>query len=185
MPRSAPAGRTHRDSMTSTTIGVGDSDPSARHRPCTRRPVIQGLRTEPMSVILLTLPLLWAQVNPAAPGSAARAGRGAGRRPRRRSPSTPPRRPRPAAPRRSPAAARMPALPPIDQKLAIALAWLYFAGDPDVRQRRPCSAGCITWVKAISLLCLVGWVFSWLVDRHQGAGRSAAASGSTTWASPP
>ena len=57
--------------------------------------------------------------------------------------------------------------------------------------RRPSSSatddlvgGLLTWLKAISLICLVCWVVSWLVDRRQGAGRRPRRAGSTIWASP-
>ena len=101
-------------------------------------------RTKTMSVILLTLPLLWrrstrrarigaaptaAQAGaPAAAQAGAPAAKGAATAAA----------PAPAGGTAArPAAARMPTLPPIDQKLAIALAWLYLHGRPDGLQRRP------------------------------------------------
>ena len=36
--------------------------------------------------------------------------------------------------------------------------------------------GLITWLKVVSLFCLLGWVVSWLVDRASRSGRSASGS---------
>src|SRR5262245_32359889 len=122
-----------------------------------------------MSVILLTLPLLWAQVNPATPGSAptpapAAAQAGAPAAGQAGAPATK----GAAAPdggtnaQAAGAAARSPALPPINPRLAVALAWIYFTGDPTVASYDLLGAT-ITWIKAISLICLVGWLFSWMI----------------------
>ena len=43
-----------------------------------------------------------------------------------------------------------------------ALAWTYIASDPGFTDQS-LLGGFLTWLKAVSLLCLVGWVVSWLV----------------------
>ena len=53
------------------------------------------------------------------------------------------------------------------------------SSDPTVTHRRPGRRRRSPGSRRSSLLCLVGWLFSWLVDRHQGADRSAGATGST------
>src|SRR5262249_12384821 len=54
------------------------------------------------------------------------------------------------------------------------LFWLYLTGDPAFTSN-DLLGGFLTWLKAVSLLCLVGWVLSWLVigikERVVGRGR--------------
>ena len=89
-----------------------------------------------MSFILLTLPLLWAQVNPAPPGAAAKAPeaaqvKDAGSATKVAAPvaANPAAAPNAAAPN---AAVQMPALPAISQEWGNILAWLYLSGDSSV-----------------------------------------------------
>jgi hypothetical protein len=125
-----------------------------------------------MSVILLTLPLLWAQVNPPAPGSApapapapaaAQAGAPATKAAQAGAPATT----GAAAPGGAPgaaaagAAARGPALPAMDPKLVVRLIWVYFLSDP-LTGGRDFLAASLTWLKSIGLVCLIGWVLSWI-----------------------
>ncbi len=118
-----------------------------------------------MSVLLLTLPLLWAQVNPAPTGPAARPpeaaqAQAAGATAKAPGPPGAPGAATPAA-AANPAPA-MPVPPPISQGLMTALAWTYIAGDPGFTVEG-LLGGFLTWLKAVSLLCLVAWVLSWLV----------------------
>ena len=76
------------------------------------------------------------------------------------------------------ASSRSPALGPGGRRPAVAragcgdaLPWLFVFGEPDDHDRPACSGGLITWLKVVSLFCLLGWVVSWLVDRAQGADR--------------
>jgi ABC-type transport system involved in multi-copper enzyme maturation permease subunit len=124
-----------------------------------------------MSVIFLTLPLLWAQVNPATPGTAptpapavAQAGAPATKAAQAGAPATkgaaaPGGAPGAAAPG---AAARAPALPPMDPKLMVRLIWAYFLSDP-LTGGRDFLAASLTWLKSVGLICLIGWLFSWLI----------------------
>ena len=52
--------------------------------------------------------------------------------------------------------------------------WLFLASDPSVGARDSLVGGMLTWIKAISLICLVCWVVSWLIigikERIIGAG---------------
>jgi ABC-type transport system involved in multi-copper enzyme maturation permease subunit len=118
-----------------------------------------------MSVILLTLPLLWAQVNPAAPGPAAAPAPAAAQAGAAATKAAPgggePKAAAAAAPAGA-AAAPMPALPPISRGLGIALMWIYLTGDPSVGSSDVLGAS-ITWAKAIGLICLLGWLFAWLI----------------------
>ncbi len=54
------------------------------------------------------------------------------------------------------------------------LKWLYLSGDPTVTTN-DLMGGVLTWLKAMGLLCLIGWLFSWLVaglkERVVGRGR--------------
>ena len=56
-----------------------------------------------------------------------------------------------------------------------ALLWLYLASDSQRRLRDSLVGGLLTWVKAISLICLVCWVVAWLIigvkERIIGQGR--------------
>ncbi len=127
-----------------------------------------------MSFILLTLPLLWAQVNPAPPGAAAKAPeaaqvKDAGSATKVAAPvaANPAAAPNAAAPN---AAVQMPALPAISQEWGNILAWLYLSGDSSVTlfaepglTRAYLLGNLLFWAKAVSLLCLVGWVISWVV----------------------
>ncbi len=55
------------------------------------------------------------------------------------------------------------ALPPaVSETVLTALAWTYVAGDPGYTAKG-LLGGFLTWLKAVSLLCLVAWVISWLV----------------------
>jgi hypothetical protein len=131
------------------------------------------------------LPLLWGQVNPATsspetkkatnpnPGQAAiRAAQGAA------NPVQPTANPAQAAANPAqPAPNAMPALPPpppIAKELLNVLVWLYYFGDPTIRTNDLMGA-LLSWLKAVSLLCLVGWMVSWLVvgikERVVGRGR--------------
>jgi uncharacterized coiled-coil protein SlyX len=54
------------------------------------------------------------------------------------------------------------------------LKWLYLSGDPTVTTN-DLTGGMLTWLKAMGLLCLIGWLLSWLVvglkERVVGRGR--------------
>jgi hypothetical protein len=84
----------------------------------------------------------------------------------------------PAQPAAGPAPGRaavpVPVAPAISKELMNALLWLYLTGDPAFTSN-DLLGGFLTWVKAISLLCVVGWVVSWLVigikERVVGRGR--------------
>ncbi len=149
-----------------------------------------------MSVFLLTLPLLWAQVNPAPPGPAASPPKAATTK---GAPDMqglgPILNPDPAATQgaagggaQAPAAAtapinpmgtpnavvQTPVPPPVSRQWLAALLWIYICSDP-VFTDPSLLGGFLTWLKAIGLLCLVGWVLSWLVtgikERVVGQGR--------------
>ena len=74
----------------------------------------------------------------------------------------------PANPAANPAAALSP-------RAVAALLWLYLASDSRVGLRDSLVGGVLTWVKAVSLLCLVCWVVAWLIigvkERLIGQGR--------------
>ena len=60
--------------------------------------------------------------------------------------------------------------PPISPEWGNILAWIYLTGDPAVTlfgepslNRTYLLGGLLFWLKAVGLLCLVGWVVSWLV----------------------
>ena len=57
----------------------------------------------------------------------------------------------------------------------LAILWLFLASDPTVSTRESLVGGILTWLKAISLICLVCWVVSWLIrgvkERIIGQGR--------------
>jgi hypothetical protein len=149
-----------------------------------------------MSVFLLTLPLLWAQVNPAPPGPAAKAPEAA--QVKEAGPSTkaitspnpaqgaantdllkgpiPEMGPTAADPAQAAAGAPKAAVNPfagqpvVSEQWGNILAWVYLTGDPGVTlanepslSRMYLLGGLLFWVKAVSLLCLVGWVLSWAV----------------------
>jgi hypothetical protein len=48
-------------------------------------------------------------------------------------------------------------------QMIYAVLWLFLASDPSVGARDSLVAGILTWIKAISLICLVCWVVSWLI----------------------
>ncbi len=118
-----------------------------------------------MSVILLTLPLLLAQVNPASapasqpPAAAQAAGRAAGPAV---DPSTIP--PPIVRPGEAAAPAQLPPPPKADPVVLNTMAWLYFLGDPTVGSQDTLVGGALTWVKAVSLICLASWLFGWLLS---------------------
>ncbi len=146
------------------------------------------------AVILLTLPLLWAQVNPASPGPAtsppqaattkgaadmqglgpilnpdpaATQGPAAGQAPAAAT--------APVNPMGTPnAVVHTPVAPAVSKEWLAALLWVYVCSDP-VFTDPSLLGGFLTWLKAIGLLCLVGWVLSWLVtgikERVVGQGR--------------
>ena len=126
-----------------------------------------------MSVFLLTLPLLWAQVNPPPPGPAAKAPEAA--QAKGAVAATPAPAPGPAQGARqsraaAPNAAAPIAVPPISPEWGNILAWIYLTGDPGVTSsvepgltRAYLLGQLLFWLKAVGLLCLVGWVVSWLV----------------------
>src|SRR5262249_14958387 len=68
----------------------------------------------------------------------------------------------------------LPPLPRIEPRTLNALIWLYLSGDPTVMSN-DLLGGFLAWLKAISLLCLVGWLLAWLVigikERVVGRGR--------------
>jgi hypothetical protein len=75
------------------------------------------------------------------------------------------------------AAAPAPEIPPIIRR---ALYWFFLYGEPSytvppVTWIQGLLGGWLTWIKAVSLLCLVGWVGSWLVtaikERMVGRGK--------------
>src|SRR5262249_12135636 len=51
--------------------------------------------------------------------------------------------------------------PPISKELMNVFVWLYLIGDPAFTSN-DLLGGFLTWLKAISLLCFVGWVVSWV-----------------------
>jgi hypothetical protein len=121
-----------------------------------------------MSVLLLTLPLLWAQVNPAPAGPATQPAGAAATQPGAAAaqPATPPVAPGGANPAAAPGANAAPAMPtlvpPVSRQMMAVLAWTYLASDPGFTDPS-LLGGFLTWLKAVSLLCLVGWLLSWLV----------------------
>ncbi len=50
----------------------------------------------------------------------------------------------------------------ISRRAALSLLWLFLASDPSVSSRG-LGGGILTWIKAISLICLICWVVSWLI----------------------
>jgi len=93
-----------------------------------------------MSALYITLPLLWAQANPA---------------------------------NANPPPVQIPRLP-FNSEWVTTFKWLYLSGDPTFTTN-DLMGGVLTWLKAMSLLCLVGWVVSWMViglkERVVGQGR--------------
>ncbi len=79
-----------------------------------------------MSASLFSLPLLWAQANPAV--------------------ANPP----PAPPQIQ-----------IPTQMLTTFKWFYLSGDPGATTN-DLTGGFLTWLKAVGLLCLVGWVAAWL-----------------------
>ena len=55
------------------------------------------------------------------------------------------------------------ALPKVDPAIFNALAWVYFIGDPLVGNQNDLVGATLTWLKAVGLICLVSWLFAWLV----------------------
>src|SRR5262249_42941314 len=66
-------------------------------------------------------------------------------------------------------------VPGLSPRALVALMWVYLASDPGVGVRESLLGGVLTWTKAISLICLVCWVISWLIigvkERIIGQGR--------------
>jgi len=66
--------------------------------------------------------------------------------------------------------------PPINipQEWVATLKWLYLSGDP-TRTTNDLLGGFLTWLKAMGLVCLLGWLFYWLIvglkERVVGRGR--------------
>jgi ABC-type transport system involved in multi-copper enzyme maturation permease subunit len=62
----------------------------------------------------------------------------------------------------------------ISREWIATLKWLYLSGDPTFTTT-DILGGVLTWIKALSLLCLLGWIVSWLVigfkERLIGQGR--------------
>ena len=73
---------------------------------------------------------------------------------------------------------RCPGVPPWLRPIA-GLALPLRRAQPTRRPRR-LLGGLITWVKVVSLFCLLGWVVSWVVDRAQGPRIVPRATGSTS-----
>ncbi|MHB1560336.1 MAG: hypothetical protein ACYC61_23035 [Isosphaeraceae bacterium] len=120
-----------------------------------------------MSVILLTLPLLLAQVNPASPASSPAsqppaatqaAGRAAG--PAVDPATIPPPITRPGE---GAALAQLPPPPKVHPVVMNTMVWLYFLGDPLVGSQENLLGGALTWIKAVSLICLAAWLFGWML----------------------
>ncbi len=53
--------------------------------------------------------------------------------------------------------------PRLTRQAAIAIQWLFIASDPGVGLRDSLLGGVLSWIKALSLICLVCWVVSWLI----------------------
>jgi hypothetical protein len=51
----------------------------------------------------------------------------------------------------------------ISPRTFVTLMWLFLASDPSVGTRDSLVGGLLIWIKAISLICLVCWVVSWLI----------------------
>jgi hypothetical protein len=66
-------------------------------------------------------------------------------------------------------------VPGLSPRALVALMWVYLASDPGVGVRESVLGGVLTWIKAISLICLVCWLISWLIigvkERIIGQGR--------------
>ena len=64
--------------------------------------------------------------------------------------------------------------PEIPAAIRRALLWFFLAGEPSFTLPG-LMGGALTWIKAVGLLCLVGWVGSWLVtaikERMVGRGK--------------
>jgi hypothetical protein len=54
-------------------------------------------------------------------------------------------------------------VPGLSPRALVAMMWLYLASDPSVSVRESLLGGVLTWIKAISLICLVCWVVSWVI----------------------
>jgi hypothetical protein len=140
-----------------------------------------------MSVILLTLPLLWAQANPAtpkpapapapapaaaqagAPATKAAAPAGAPATKAAAPAGAPATNPTAAAPSTAAGAAPHPVAEAVERvrrefspRTLFTLAWIYLFSDPQVGAEGVVG-GTITWVKAIGLICLLAWLFAWVV----------------------
>ena len=114
------------------------------------------------------------QVNPATPGppptqppAAAKADAPATKG-ARADPSPPPQvpagTPAPAVPAQGGAQAPLPPAPQINPGLFNFMAWAYFVGDPLVGNQNDLLGGTITWLKVMSLISLVSWLFAWLIS---------------------
>ena len=92
------------------------------------------------ALYLISLPLLWAQANPA---------------------------------NANPPPVQVPRLP-FNAEWVTTFKWLYLSGDPTFTTN-DLMGGVLTWLKAMSLLCLVSWVVAWMViglkERVLGQGR--------------
>ncbi len=125
-----------------------------------------------MSVILLTLPLLLAQVNPAPPAAsppasqppAAAKAAGPAARNAPGSVVDPATLPPPVQPGQATPPAQLPPPPKINPVVMNTMAWLYFLGDPLVGSQDDLIGGALTWIKAVSLICLAAWLFAWLLN---------------------
>ena len=51
----------------------------------------------------------------------------------------------------------------LSTRAIISLLWLFLASDPTSAARESLVGGILTWVKAVSLICLVCWVVAWLL----------------------
>ena len=78
----------------------------------------------------------------------------------------------------------------LPQRLRGAMAWLFVFGEPNftIPGNTPLSgdsAGLITWLKVVSLFCLLGWVASWvaaaLKDRAAGPGAGSTSPRWSPW----
>ena len=54
-------------------------------------------------------------------------------------------------------------VPNLSPRAIVALMWVYLASNPSISVRDSLLGGILTWIKAISLICLVCWVVSWLI----------------------
>jgi hypothetical protein len=54
-------------------------------------------------------------------------------------------------------------VPGLSPRAIVALMWVYLASNPSISVRDSLLGGVLMWIKAISLICLVCWVVSWLI----------------------